>query len=495
MAEAGDFSGNSELETVDSDGYDSRKPVSVAGSSSESTALVSTPPSILDRLRSPTPSDLARKRKIRQNLPPKGVKRGKGRGFADPKGVVPADRVRNYPEESFTVSNNRLFCSACREEVATKKSVIELHIKSQKHSRGKSRLASNRKIEADIAQELKQFDSEVHPEGERLPETTRVYRVKVVTAMLKAGVPLFKIDSFRDLLEEHALSLSSSTNLRQLLPFILHEETNRLRKEIAGKHVSIIFDGTTHVCEAMVIVLRYVDDWVINQSVCRLMLLAKSMSGEEVARQIIMTLSTELGIASSLVVAAMRDRASTNEVAMRTVSIVYNQIMDIGCYSHTLDHVGEHMKTPILDNFIQAWIGMFSRSPKARLAWRMQTGLPSPSFSATRWWSRFEVIHEVHNAFGDVPLFLQGSDMPRATTSKLLEIIQDAVKCRKLKMELAAMIDAMEPFVKACYILEGDGALALVAYEHISTLYAVVSSDHYPNVAAIARHLSGGDSM
>ena len=96
-----------------------------------------------------------------------------------------ADRVRNYPEEYFTVSNNRLFCSACREEVATKKSVIELHIKSQKHSRGKSRIASNKKIEADIAQALKQFDSEVHPEGEGMPETTRVYRVKVVTAMLR----------------------------------------------------------------------------------------------------------------------------------------------------------------------------------------------------------------------------------------------------------------------------------------------------------------------
>ena len=101
----------------------------------------------------------------------------------------------------------------------------------------------------------------------------------------------------------------------------------------------------------------------------------------------------------------------------------------------------------------------------------------------------------IMKSFGDVPLFLQGSDMPHATTSKLLEIIQDAVKCRKLKMELAATIDAMEPFVKACYIPEGDGALALVAYEHISTLYAVVSSDHYPNVAAVARHLSGGDSM
>ena len=77
----------------------------------------------------------------------------------------------------------------------------------------------------------------------------------------------------------------------------------------------------------------------------------KSMCGEEVARQIIIVLSTELGIPSNLLIAAMRDRASVNSVAMRTVSIVYNKVMDVGCFSHTLDHVGEHMKTPVLDEF------------------------------------------------------------------------------------------------------------------------------------------------
>ena len=61
--------------------------------------------------------------------------------------------------------------------------------------------------------------------------------------------------------------------------------------------MAVIFDGTTHVCEAMVVVLRYVDDdWKIKQLVCRLMLLAKSMTGEEVAHQLIATLSTELSI-------------------------------------------------------------------------------------------------------------------------------------------------------------------------------------------------------
>ena len=173
------------------------------------------------------------------------------------------------------------------------------------------------------------------------------------------------VDNLR---EEHGYSLSSSTHLRQLVPFILHQEVASLKKEIADKCVSIIFYGTTHVCEAMVVVLRYVtDDWKIKQKVARLMLLAKSMTGEEVARQLIMVLSTELGIASHLLVAVMRDRASVNSVAMRTVSIIYNQIMDIGCFSHTLEHVGERMQTPVVDDFIKSWIGLFSHSPKSRL--------------------------------------------------------------------------------------------------------------------------------
>ena len=50
-----------------------------------------------------------------------------------------------------------------------------------------------------------------------------------MTAMLKAGVPLSKVDLFRDLLEEHGYALTSSTNLRQLIPFIHLEELSRIK--------------------------------------------------------------------------------------------------------------------------------------------------------------------------------------------------------------------------------------------------------------------------
>ena len=67
------------------------------------------------------------------------------------------------------------------------------------------------------------------------------------------------------MLEEHAFPLSASTNLRQLIPFVLENEIHELKEKISGKHVGI-FDETTYVCEAFVVVLRYVtQDWVIKQ--------------------------------------------------------------------------------------------------------------------------------------------------------------------------------------------------------------------------------------
>ena len=160
--------------------------------------------------------------------------------------------------------------------------------------------------------------------------------------MLKAGVPLSKIDLFHELLEQYGLSLTSASNLIELLPFILQNELSRLKKDINGQYVSVVFDGTTHVCEAMVVVLRFLDkDLNIQQRVSRLMLLAKSMTGEEVARQLISSISTELRIGGERVVAMMHDRASVNSVAMRTISTLYNNFLDVSCFSHTLDLVAK----------------------------------------------------------------------------------------------------------------------------------------------------------
>ena len=44
--------------------------------------------------------------------------------------------------------------------------------------------------ERDIATALATFNKEVHNEGETLPLDVQVYRVKVVSTFLHAGIPL-----------------------------------------------------------------------------------------------------------------------------------------------------------------------------------------------------------------------------------------------------------------------------------------------------------------
>ena len=67
--------------------------------------------SLLDRIRSPTPADLSRKRHLRQNRPPKGVKMGKGKEEGDPKCISACEQMKSYPNEEFIV-RSELFCCA-----------------------------------------------------------------------------------------------------------------------------------------------------------------------------------------------------------------------------------------------------------------------------------------------------------------------------------------------------------------------------------------------
>ena len=67
-------------------------------------------------------------------------------------------------------------------------------------------------------------------------------------------------------------------------------------------------------------------------------------------------------------------------------------------------------------------------------------------------------------------------------------------KTRKLKIEIATTVDAMEPFIKATYKLEGDGPLSLKAYQQLSTIFASVSTQRCPNVADVAKAEANGNA-
>ena len=102
--------------------------------------------------------------------------------------------MKDFPSKPLTVSNKKLFCTACRKQLSLKKSTTELHVKSVKHTRGKERFILKEKRQLDIAASLNEYDREFHPGGETLPDAIRIFRVNVLTALLKTGVPLSKMD-------------------------------------------------------------------------------------------------------------------------------------------------------------------------------------------------------------------------------------------------------------------------------------------------------------
>ena len=414
----------------------------------------------------------------------------------DPSSVTPLQRAKEFSSEFVGVSTGKLFCRACREELSIKKSSIQKHVTSVKHTAGKEKLAKKEKRNMDIVQALQKYDTDFHPSGETLPEGIRVYRVKVLRTFLKAGVPINKIDNFRDLLEENAFRLAGRKPMSDLIPFVLSEEKRQLKAEIDGLPVAVIFDGTSRLGEALAIILRFVDrsSLKIHQRLVRMQLLAKSLTGEEVARELLSVLSTEYGVASSNLLAVMRDRASVNSVAVRTLKVLYPDLLDIGCFSHTIDHVGDNFDTPVLYDFGTTWVSLFSHSPKARLLWRARTGQAMRSYSQTRWWSRWEVYQQLMNFFADVLPFLEENpDLAPATRRKLLAILLDTQKNSKLQLELAAVIDAREPFVKATYKLEGDGPLVFSCFDVLASLSVGIRTAYFPNLSAISARLTGGN--
>ncbi|KAK3749798.1 hypothetical protein QZH41_000861 [Actinostola sp. cb2023] len=329
--------------------------------------------------------------------------------------------------------------------------------------------------------------------GSTLPEDMKLYRYELVEILLKAGIPLAKVDMLRPFLEKYGHRLTARSHLSEFIPLISKKEKELLKKEIAAADgFSVIFDGSTRLGEALAIVVRFVyEQYKVQQRLIRLEVLARSLNAEQLAQRLIQCLAVDYGITPPHLLAAMRDGAAVNEAALRQIGFYFPNVFNVKCFSHTIDNAGKHFEFSVLDTFSRYWSTMFALSPAARLAWKTKTGTSMKLKSDTRWWSLFEVLDLVSKYYGDVEPFLRENDLSPMCRAKLLEIFDDPEATRDLEMELAAMIDAGRHFVCATYYLEGDGPLVFSCYERLSTLAHAIAIEAYPNAEAKARQHAG----
>ena len=132
--------------------------------------------------------------------------------------------------------------------------MIRNHIRLVKHVNGKNKVAKKEARKQDRATALWAHNAKEHLVGEHLPEAEQVFRVKVVSAFLRAAVPLSKLQFFKELFEEGGFRLTDRRSLFDLIPFIQKREREDVAGEIAGRNISIIFDDTCHLGEALCVV-------------------------------------------------------------------------------------------------------------------------------------------------------------------------------------------------------------------------------------------------
>ena len=88
-----------------------------SGPDADTSSNESTPKSLLEILRAPKRSEMARKRSVAHNLPHDGRRVKAPKHSHDPKSVQPEHRVKEFPNECLTVSAKKLFSSAAAERV------------------------------------------------------------------------------------------------------------------------------------------------------------------------------------------------------------------------------------------------------------------------------------------------------------------------------------------------------------------------------------------
>ena len=342
-----------------------------------------------------------------------------------------------------------------------------------------------------------------------------MWRFEVVAAFLSAGIPLHKLHlspRLRGLLERGNHPLRSTRILSDYIPLVRNQEMEQLRVELLlplepGKErlmrdVAFAIDGSTKVsAEAFGVVARFINEhgWA-TQRLLNVRLLKMSLNAANINNIMTVFILTTWKFTAENVVGMMFDRAAVNLKSMREIQDgVFPSMHGMECIPHTLANVGKKIEDEAMDNFMSGWINIMSRSPAARALFQQMTDTAGKRANLTRWFASWEVLFQVCVMFGDVRPFLlkcQELGYADANVKKCLEML--ATPGLKVKVALAAVADC-DFLIKTTYDLEGDGILAIVAFDALALLDERIRSfrvgHQHPMLTSVAREIAAGNAV
>ena len=410
-----------------------------------------------------------RGRKIPQNKQPVANLLGERK---TPESSVPiAQRLKEFPGQSFEFEK-KVFCRCCKYSIKNIKGTLGAHAASPTRAdmlkQWRKKVCTQEEVKEFLTEHFKTNPSETMAS---MSPDELTYRFNVVETFLAAGLPPSKIDELKGLFRE---SVPCDERMRLFVPKVEAFEFERLKRELKGQKVTVIFDGTTRLGEAIAVLLRWCpDDFSgIQMRLVTLGTTEKHMDGPELGAFILNVLTTSLGLNGADVVGGARDSCSTNGVAMRNLKVVLLSLQDFLCVSHTLSKLGEHISLPTLNKFMTHWLGLVQHHPSAKRLWKEMTGGEAmEGYSTICWCSRKVVQNELAVKLGThVDGFVDklidreiGDAHPQA-----MRTILDS-NLSSLQNELALSLD-LQRIIKVVHKLEGDTAVVLRAYDEIDQL-------------------------
>jgi hypothetical protein len=423
---------------------------------------------------------LSRERKVRRDTQRgTGVSKRSNLKKSNPQSVRPAQRVREYLSQPFSVQLDTmggavLWCDTCGEAVGTKKSVINRHVVANKHMNG---LNKKTKLAAGFIHHYvvcKDADRKNQGESFTVPVDVSNRRMRMAYAFLQDGIPFEVFNNpvhplgLRAVMQEQGSCSFPYREMRDHIRDILEMNIKQLEQELQDVRLSFIFDGTPHVAEVFGIIFRFWKNDKITHRLVQLKFYDGSFDQKQLAHAIVDCLQNFTHRQN--VRAAICDGCPVNQAALVRLENIYSDIADPVCISHSSNVVGKIFLDvlPLAKTFQEKWSQMMSTSDTAKRLFRGLAHQAPVGSSEIRWYSWLENIKQIflQSAAVNAVVHDEGS-FSEALRGSMKTMLANEQSRNDLRCQMAAAVDAGEHLVNICYKQEGDDEfLCTESYNH-----------------------------
>ncbi len=427
--------------------------------------------------------------------------------------VRAVEMTKKFPDQSLEERKGLLFCVACDDFVSFKEAVdVKQHVfgvqkmgeksdvtfaaKTEEekmklaHYAGLVKIATEKRkatlVEAATALHREKIFAESNGtlamRGESLPQDMMTDRVSVHLALLQHGIPISKLGDkgFVELIEKPHLSLGGLKGVQAVQPIVMTMAVDSVRAAVAGRLVSITFDGSKVNYSVEGMLARFLNDDFMPVSLCIGAQVLKTSLDSATMRSVIMKHLDGAGIAIKQIVAFSSDSGAPNPTVMaewKTQAEALNFGQDLAdqlvpwepCLMHAFSNGGTKLRNALVPVklFMSGFKTMVNESSASCVTWTRITGQACPGMSEKTFWSWYRRAVVLLDVWDKIPAFLAEATR-RGLAKKSVAKMAEAWKNKTLRAELLFVKSFGKLLHDASYELEGDGFCVAFVHKHIA---------------------------